>query len=86
MSDMAVKSRDSTVTIIYIANLQRKAIQIINFKNKCTLVEPLFKEAKIMTLNEIIKSENCLLALHHINQCLPLSLKHLLTIENDFHN
>ena len=69
-----------------IANLQRKAIRIINFKNKYTPVEPLFKEGKIMALNEIRKSENCLLALHHINQCLPLSLKNLLTIENDLHN
>ena len=49
-------------------------------------MEPLFKETKIMTLNEIIKSENCLLALHHINQCLRLSLKNLLTNENDLHN
>ena len=39
-----------------------------------------------MTLNEIIKSDNCLLALHHINQCLPLSLKKLLTNENDLQN
>ena len=39
-----------------------------------------------MKLNEIIKSENCLLALYHINQCLPLSLKKLLTNENDLHN
>ena len=69
-----------------IVNLQRKAIRTINFKNKYTPVEPLLKEAKIMTLNKIIKSENCLLALHHINQCLPLSLKNLLTIENDLHN
>ena len=30
-------------------------------------VEQLFKEAKIMTLNEIIKSENCLLALHQMS-------------------
>ena len=49
-------------------------------------MEPLFKETKIMTLNEIIKSENYLLALPHINQCLPLSLKNLLTNENDLHN
>ena len=69
-----------------IANLQRKAIRTINFKSKYTPVEPLFKEAKIMTLNEIIKSENCLLALHHINQCLPLNLRNLLTTENDLHN
>ena len=68
------------------ANLQRKAIRIINFKSKYTPVQPLFKETKIMTLNEIIKSENCLLALHHINQCLPLSLKNLLTNENDLHS
>ena len=39
-----------------------------------------------MALNEIIKSENCLLALHHINQCLPLNLRNLLTTENDLHN
>ena len=32
------------------------------------------------------KSENCLLALHHINQCVSLSLKNLLTNENDLHN
>ena len=38
-----------------------------------------------MTLNEIIKSENCLLALNHINQCVPLSLTNLLTNENDLH-
>ena len=71
-----------------IANLQHKAIRIINFKSKYTplFLEPLFKETKIMTLNEIIKSENCLLALHHIKQCLPLSLKNLLTNENDLHN
>ena len=65
-----------------IANLQSKAIRIINLKSKHTL----FKETKIMTLNEIIKSESCFLALHHINQCLPLSLKNLLTNENDLHN
>ena len=69
-----------------IANLHCKAIQIINFKNKYTPAEALFKGTKIMTVNEIIKSENCLLALHHINQYLPLSLKNLLTIENDLHN
>ena len=39
-----------------------------------------------MRLNEIIKSENCLLALHHINQYLLLSLKNLLTIECNLHN
>ena len=39
-----------------------------------------------MTLSEIIKSEDCLLALYHINQCLPLSIKNLLTIGNDLHN
>ena len=39
-----------------IANLQRKAIRMINFKSKYTPVEPLFKETKIMPLNEIIKS------------------------------
>ena len=63
------------------------AIPIINFKNKYTLVQPpSIKETKIMILNEIIKLENGLLALHHINQCLPLKLKNLLTNENDLHN
>ena len=63
------------------------AIQIINFKNKYTLVQPpSIKETKIMILNETIKSENGLLGLHHIKQCLPLSLKNLLTNENYLHN
>ena len=69
-----------------IANLQRRAIRIINITNKYTPVEPLLKGTKIMTLSEIIKSEDCLLALYHINQCLPLSIKNLLTIGNDLHN
>ena len=69
-----------------IANLQYKAILIINFKNRHTFLETLFKKTKLMTLNETIKSENRLLALHHINQCLPLSLKYLLTNENDPQN
>ena len=34
----------------------------------------------------MVKSENCHLALHHINQCLPLSLENLLTNENDLNN
>ena len=68
-----------------IADLQCKAVPIINFKNKLTPVEPLFKGTKIMSLNEIIKSGNCLLTLHHINQCLPQSPKNLLTTENDLH-
>ena len=38
------------------ANLQYKSIQLINFKNKCTTVESLFKGTKIMTPSEIIKS------------------------------
>ena len=46
-------------------------------------MEPLFTEIKIMTLNEITKSENCLLDLHHRNQCLSLSLKNLLKNENE---
>ena len=69
-----------------IANLQRKAIRIINFKNKYTPVEPLFKETKTLTINDIIKSENCLLALHDTNQCLPLGLKNLLRNENGLNN
>ena len=39
-----------------------------------------------MTLSKIIKPEDCLLALYHIKQYLPLSIKHLLTTENDLHN
>ena len=39
-----------------------------------------------MTLSKIIKSENCLVVLHHINQYLSLGLKNLLTIESDLHN
>ena len=60
-----VKSGDSTVgkhNLKDIANQQHKAMRIIDFKNKYTTVEALFKETKIMTLQEIMKSENCLLA------------------------
>ena len=58
-----------------VANIQHKAIQIFNFKNKYTPLEPLFKETKIMKLNKIMKPRNCLLPLHHINQCLPFKSK-----------
>ena len=63
-----------------------KQFELSTSKAKYTPVEPLFKEARIMTLNEIIKSENCLLTLHNINQCLPLNLRNLLLTENDLHN
>ena len=78
-----ILGRHSNHNLKNIANLQPKAICTINFKNKYTLVEPILKETEVMTLNEIIKLENCL---HHINQCLPLSLKSLLPNENDLHN
>ena len=66
--------------------LQRKAIRIINFKNKYTPTEPLFKESKTFTLNTKIKLENCLLALNHINHCLLIGLTNQFRNENDLHN
>ena len=44
-----------------IENLQRKAIRIKNFKSKYAPSKLLFIESKIMTFQNIIKSENCLL-------------------------
>ena len=63
-----------------------KQFKLLISKTDTHLWRHFSKKGKLMTLNEIIKSENHLLALHHISQCLPLSLKYLLTNENDPQN
>ena len=69
-----------------IAILQRKALRIITFNNRFTPAEPLFKESKIFKLSDIIKTNNCLLALNHINNELPENFKEFFIYSNNQHN
>ena len=66
--------------------LQRKALRIINFKGKYTPWKPLFKDSKLMSLQEIIQLENCLLVLNQINKNLPTSLQNISKLAENQHN
>ena len=58
-------------------DLHRKALRIINFKGKYSPWKPLFKESKIMTFPDILRSGNFLLVLKQINQTLPTNLRNM---------
>ena len=63
-----------------IENFQLKAIRIMNFKSKYAPSKPLFIDSKIMTFQDIIKSEDCILVLQRISRTLPSNLQNLFKI------
>ena len=63
-----------------ISLIQRKAVRIINFENKFASINPIIKESKIVTLNNIVLLENCNLVMQHINKNLPSSFDNFFQI------
>ena len=60
-----------------VAKLQKTAVRIINFSDKYTSTKPLFSKLRILSFDEIINLQNCLLVLNvHINE-VPESLQEL---------
>ena len=50
-----------------VVKLQKKAVRIINFSDKYTSTKPLFNELRILSFDEIVNLQNCLLVLNVLN-------------------
>ena len=51
-----------------VVKLQKKAMRIINFSDKYTSTKPLFNELRILSFDEIVNLQNCLLVLNVLNR------------------
>ena len=60
-----------------VVKLQKKAVRIINFSGKYTSTKPLFSKLKILSFDEIVNLQNCLLALNVLNNEVPKGLQEL---------
>ena len=60
-----------------VVKLQKKAVRIINFSGKYTSTKPLFSKLKILSFDEIVSPQNCLLALNVLNNEVPKALQEL---------
>ena len=61
-------------------------MRIINFSNKYTSTEPLFSRLKILSFDEIVKLQNCLLVLNVVNNEVPETLQELFKNTTNQHN
>ena len=52
-------------------------MRIINFTEKYTSTKPLFSKLKILSFDEIVNLQNCLLALNVLNNEVPKGLQEL---------
>ena len=59
----------STINRVYI--LQKKALRIINFKERNDQSSPLFHHSKIIKIADKVKIESCLFINKHTNNKLP---------------
>ena len=59
------------------AKLQKKAVKIINFSDKYTSAKPLFSKLKILSFDEIVNLQNCLLVFNVLNNEVPEALQEL---------
>ena len=50
-----------------IVKLQKKAVRIINFSVKYTSTKPLFRKLRVLSFDEIVNLQNCLLVLNVLN-------------------
>ena len=60
-----------------VVKLQKKAVRIINFSDKYTSTKPLFNELRILSFDEIVNLQNCLLVLNVLNNEAPEALQEL---------
>ena len=58
-----------------VVKLQKTAVRIINFSDKYTSTKPLFSKLRILSFDEIINLENCLLVFNAFNNEVPESLQ-----------
>ena len=60
-----------------VVKLQKKAMRIINFSDKYTSTKPLFSKLRILSFDEIVNLQNCLLVLNVLNDEVPEGLQEL---------
>ena len=60
-----------------VVKLEKKAMRIINFSDKYTSTKPLFSKLKILSFDEIVSPQNCLLVLNVLNNEVPKALQEL---------
>ena len=63
--------KSNAVHIKLISNLQDKAIRIISFKPYRSTRNPLYKDSKILKLEDFIRLQNCLLIHDYLHNTLP---------------
>ena len=81
-----VWGQSKTQQVKEISILQRKALRILTFNDRYTPAEPLFKEMKILRLNDIIQIENSLLVLNETNNALPEAFNEFFQSANNHHD
>ena len=54
-----------------IGKSQNKALRLLNFKHSRESSDPLYKEMKILKLEDVILLNNCLFIFDHLNKTLP---------------
>ena len=71
-----------------VVKLQKKAVRMINFSDKYTSTRPLFSKLKILSCDEIVNLQNCLLVLNALNKEVPKALQELFknTINQHYYN
>ena len=57
--------------------LQKKAVKIRNFSDKYTSAKPLFSKLTILSFDEIVNLQNCLLVFKVLNNEVPEALQEL---------
>ena len=68
-----------------IANLQNKAIRIINFAHFRAHVGMYYQESNVLRFNDIVKLNNFLLAYDHYHNKLPVTFNNLFTYTKNIH-
>ena len=74
----------STINRLYI--LQKKALRIINFKERNAHSSPLFHYSKIIKIADKVKIENCLFINKYTNNKLPSIFTNWFTFSSMYHN
>ena len=60
-----------------VVKLQKKAMRIINFSDKYTSTKPFFSKLRILSFDEIVNLQSCLLVLNVLNNEVPEGLQEL---------
>ena len=69
-----------------VVKLQKTAVRIINSSDKYTSTKPLLRKLRILSFDEIVNLQNCLLVLNVLSNEVPEALQELLKNTTNQHN